>query len=125
MEIVESEPEKGRAQVMYDKELARKMELDGVVKRLCRLSGSESILPVSEGYKFAKKTLEKNFGLPHVIAKAHLKKLEHLPLLKVSTGSTLLEFAKYLEIADRTLRGMGPEFVSDLNHTNTLMELNR
>jgi len=32
MEIVESEPEKRRAQVMYDKELARKMELDGVVK---------------------------------------------------------------------------------------------
>ena len=82
-------------------------------------------LPVSEGYESAKKTLEENFGLPHVIAKAHLKKLEHLPPLKVSTGSTLLEFARHLEIAERTLRGMGPEFVSDLNHTNTLMELNR
>ena len=26
-------------------------------------------LPVSEGYESAKKTLEENFGLPHVIAK--------------------------------------------------------
>ena len=82
-------------------------------------------LPVSEGYESVKKTLEENFGLPHVIAKAHLKKLEHLPPLKVSTESTLLEFARHLEIAERTLKGMGPEFVSDLNHTNTLMELNR
>ena len=82
-------------------------------------------LPVSEGYESAKKTLKENFGLPHVIAKAHVKKLEHLPPLKVSTGATLSEFARHLEIAERTLRGMGPEFVSDLNHTNTLMELNR
>ena len=42
MEIVESEPEKRSAQAMYDEELARKMELDGAVKRLRRLSGSES-----------------------------------------------------------------------------------
>ena len=42
IEIVESEPEKRRAQAMYDEELARKMELDGAVKRLRRLSGSES-----------------------------------------------------------------------------------
>ena len=45
-------------------------------------------LPVSEGYESANKTLEENF----VIAKAHVKKLENLPPLKVSTGSTLLEF---------------------------------
>ena len=43
MEIVESEPEKQRAQAVYDEELARKIELDGAVKRLRRLSGSESI----------------------------------------------------------------------------------
>jgi len=43
MEIVESEPGKRRAQVMYDEELARKMELDCAIKRLRRLSGSESI----------------------------------------------------------------------------------
>ena len=82
-------------------------------------------LPVSEGYESAKKTLKENFGLPHVIAKAHLKKLEQLQPLKASTGSALLEFSRSLEIAERTLKGMGPEYVSDLNHTNTLMELNR
>ena len=43
MELVELEPEKRKAQVMYDEELARKMELDGAVKRLRRLSGSESV----------------------------------------------------------------------------------
>jgi len=47
MEIVESEPEKRRAQVMHDEELARKMELDGAVKRLRRLSGSESIFSLT------------------------------------------------------------------------------
>ena len=77
-------------------------------------------LPVSEGYESAKKTLEENFGLPYVIANAHVKKLENLPPLKVSTGSTLLEFSRPLEITERTLRGMGPEFVSDLNQTNYL-----
>lgn len=96
----------------------------------CTGKGREAIkscvnLPVSEGYKAAKKTLKENIGLPHVIAKAHLKKLEHLPPLKNSAGSTLLEFSRYLEVTERTLRGMGPEYVSDLNHTNTLMEFNR
>ena len=76
---------------------------------------------VSEGYE-SEKTLEENFGLPHVIAKGHLKKLEHLPPLKVSTW---LEFARHLEIAETTIRGMGHEFVSHLNHINTLIVLNR
>ena len=80
---------------------------------------------MSEGYKTAKETLKENFGLPHIIAKAHLKKLENLPPLKNCVGSTLLEFTRHLEIADRTLRGMGPDYVSDLNHSNTFMELNR
>ena len=80
---------------------------------------------MSEGYKTAKETLKENFGLPHIIAKAHLKKLENLPPLKNCVGSTLLEFTRHLEIADRTLRGMGPDYVGDLNHSNTLMELSR
>lgn len=74
-------------------------------------------LPVSERYESTKKTRKENFGLPHVIAKAHLKKLEQLPPLKVSTGSTLLELSRHLEIAERTLKGMVAEYVSDLNHT--------
>ena len=82
-------------------------------------------LPVEEGYYVAKNTLRENFGKPHIIAKAHIKKLENLPPLKQTDGQSLLEFATHLEVAERTLTGMGPEYVSDLNHTNTLRELNR
>ena len=82
-------------------------------------------LPVDEGYYVAKNILRENFGKPHIIAKALIKKLENLPLLKQADGQSLLEFARYLDIAQRTLTGMGPEYVSDLNHTNTLRELNR
>ena len=69
--------------------------------------------------------MKENFGLPHIIAKAHQKKLENLPPLNNCAGSTLLEFARHLEIADRTPRGMGPDYVGDLKHSNTLMELSR
>ena len=82
-------------------------------------------LPVEEGYYVAKNTLRENFGKPHIIAKAHIKKLENLPPLKQADGQSLLEFARHLDVAERTLTGMGPEYVSDLNHTNTLRELNR
>ncbi|PFX13941.1 hypothetical protein AWC38_SpisGene21942 [Stylophora pistillata] len=82
-------------------------------------------LPVEEGYYVAKNTSRENFGKPHIIAKAHIKKLENLPLLKQADGQSLLEFARHLEVAERTLTGMGPEYVTDVNHTNTLRELNR
>ena len=82
-------------------------------------------LPVEEGYYVAKNTLRENFGKPHIIAKAHIEKLENLPLLKQADGQSLLEFARHLEVAERPLTGMGPEYVRDLNHTNTLRELNR
>ena len=36
-------------------------------------------LPVDEGYHAAKSTLRENFGLPHIIAKAHIRKFESLP----------------------------------------------
>ena len=82
-------------------------------------------LPVDEGYHVAKSALRENFGLPHIIAKAHIKKLEDLPPLKQADGASLLEFSRHLDVANRTLSGMGPEYVSDLNHTNTLRELNK
>ena len=82
-------------------------------------------LSVDEGYYVAKSTLRENFGLPHIIAKAHIKKLEDLPPLKQADGASLLEFARQLDVANRTLSGMGPEYFSDLNHTNTLRELNK
>ena len=72
-----------------------------------------------------KNSLCEDFGKPHIIAKAHIKKLENLTHLKQADGKSLLEFARHLEVAERTLTGMGLEYVSDLNHTNTLQELNR
>ena len=96
----------------------------------CRGKAREAIescvnLPVAEGYQTAKKTLKENFGLPHIIARAHLKRLENLPPVKNGGGSALLEFVRHLEVADRTLQGMGLEYVSELNHMNTLRDLNK
>ena len=82
-------------------------------------------LPAEQGYVTAKNTLKENFGKPHIIAKAHIKKLENLPALKQADGPSLLEFARNLEIANRTLTSMGPEYESELSHVNTLRELNR
>ena len=80
-------------------------------------------MPASEGYRVAKETLRENFGKPHIIAGAHIKKLLNLPNLKNADGASLLEFGRQLDTADRTLTGMGMEYVPDLNHMNTLREL--
>ena len=85
--------------------------------------GSCTNLPPKEGYLTAKAALRENFGKPHVIAGAHIKKLENLPKLKTADGASLLEFARNLDIADRTLTGMGLQYASDLNHMHTLREL--
>ena len=58
-----------------------------------------------------------------MIAEAHVKKLLGLPCLKNVDGPALLEFSRHLDTADRTLTGMGAEYVSDLNHMNTLRKL--
>ena len=81
-----------------------------------------NLLP-EEGYLTARETLRENFVKPHVIAGAHIKKLESLPKLKTADGPSLLEFTRNLEVADRTLTGMGPQYASDLNHMHTLREL--
>ena len=44
------------------------------------------------GYYVAKNTLSENFGKPHIIAKAHIKKL------KQADGQSLLEFARHLDV---------------------------
>ena len=66
-----------------------------------------------------------NFGKPHIIARAHIDKLQNLPPLKQANGASLLELSRNLEVADRTLTSMGPEYESELNHVNTLRELTR
>ena len=82
-----------------------------------------SNLPASEDYRVSKETLHENFGKPPIIAGAHIKKLLNLPNLKNVDGASLLEFGRQLDTADRTLTGMGIEYVADLNHMNTLREL--
>ena len=79
-------------------------------------------LPESEGYRVAKETLRENFGKPNVIAEAHIKTLVDLPKLKVD-GPSLMAFGRKLDIANRTLAGMGADYVADLNHMNALREL--
>ena len=84
-------------------------------------------LPVSEGYETAKRTLKENFGLLHIIASAHIRRIENLPPVKYMYGGglALLEFARSSEVADRDLKDMGAEYESELNHVNILRELNR
>ena len=84
--------------------------------------GSCANLP-NDGYPVPKQSLRENFGKPHVIAEAHVKKLLGLPYLKNSDGPALMEFNRHLDTADRDLSGMGAKDVSDLNHMNTLREL--
>ena len=56
-----------------------------------------SNLPANEGYRVAKETLRENFGKPHIIALAHIKKLLNLPNLKNADGASLLEFGRQLD----------------------------
>ena len=69
--------------------------------------------------------MPENFGKPHIIAGAHIKKLLNLPNLKNADGASLLEFGSQLDNADRTLTGMGIKYVTDFNHMNTLRELSK
>ncbi|XP_028404829.1 uncharacterized protein LOC114527399 [Dendronephthya gigantea] len=83
----------------------------------------ESCINLENGYKVAKETLKLNFGKLHIIAEAHVKKLMTLPDLKTVDGPSLLEFARHLTTAERTLIGMGSEYTADLNYMSTLREL--
>ena len=82
-------------------------------------------LPEEYGYQAAKETSRENFGKPHIIAQAYIKKLGNLAPLKQVNGLSLLEFARHLEVANRTLAGMGSECTDELDHVNTLKLLNR
>ena len=43
-------------------------------------------LSAEQGYHVAKETLSENFGKPHIIARAHIKKLVDSPNLKKADG---------------------------------------
>ena len=81
-------------------------------------------LPSKDGYRVAKETLQENFGKPHVIAMAHIKRLTDLPSMKSADGPSLLELSRHLNTAERTLRGIGTSYACNLlDHMNTLREL--
>ena len=83
----------------------------------------ESCINLENSYEVAKATLKANFGKPHIIAEAHIRKLVSLPDLKTADRPSLLEFARNLTTAERTLTGMGTEYTADLNHMTTLRKL--
>ena len=70
----------------------------------------------NDGYRVARQTLRENFGKPHVIAEARVKKLLGLPCLKNVDGPALLEFSRHVDTADRTLTGTGAECVRFKSH---------
>ena len=72
--------------------------------------------PVGQGHITAKNTLKENFWKPHIIAKAHIKKLKSLPPFKKPDAPSLLECARNLQRAHRTLSGMRPDYESELSH---------
>ena len=117
MELVELEPEKRKAQVMYDEELARKMELDGAVNRLRRLSGSESVfslrsvrqLEIESGRKAAG-TVSTARKSSHVSSSGIMEaRREQMALAKLN-----VEHLKRKQELERKL--------TELNHARELME---
>ena len=104
---------------------SRKLQL---LMQHCSRKAREAIescinLPSKVGYRVAKETLRENFGKPHVIAMAHIKRITNLPSLKSADGPSLLELSRHPNTAERTLKGMGASYACDLDHMNTLREL--
>ena len=79
-------------------------------------------LSVGQRYSEAWKTLSKNFGQPHMVADAHMKRLRDYSLRRVDAPS-LMEFARRLEDTKRMLTSMGPPYVSRLNIEDTILML--
>ena len=57
-------------------------------------------LPVGCRYSEAWNTLRDNFGRPHFVVEAHMKKLREI-LLRKADASTLMDFVRRLEDARR------------------------
>jgi len=79
-------------------------------------------LPVGQRYNAAWKTLLKNFGQPHMVADAHMRKLREYNLRRVD-ATNLMDFARRLQDTKRALTSMGPLYVSRLNNEDTILML--
>lgn len=78
-------------------------------------------LPEVEGYAKAWETLIWNFGRPHMVAEAHLKRSFETHVRRDT--NSLLEFARKLEEVGRSLRSLGPSFHSRLDNEETIVNL--
>ena len=79
-------------------------------------------LPIGQRYSEAWKTLSKNFGQPHMVADAHMKRLREYNLRRVDATS-LMDFVRKLEDTKRVLTSMGPLYLSRLNNEDTILML--
>ena len=81
-------------------------------------------LTVDERYTEAWRTLSENFGQPHMIVEAHMKKLREIQVRK-AYATTLMEFVRRLEDARRVLTSMGHNYVSRLDNEDVIISLMR
>lgn len=79
-------------------------------------------LPIGQRYTEARKTLSKNFGQPHMVAGAHMRRLREHNLKRVDAES-LMDFARKLQDAKRVLTSMGSLYVSHLDNDDTILML--
>jgi len=81
-------------------------------------------LPVGNRYPEAWKTLHENFDKPHMIVKAHMKRLTEIQMRKVG-ASTLIDFVRRLKDARRVLMTMGSNVTSRLDNEDVIIMLMR
>ena len=81
-------------------------------------------LPVGQGYEEAWKTLTKNFGQPHMVADAHLRKPREFKI-RQGDAASLMDFARRLEDVKRMLTSMGPCYVALLDYEDMILMLMR
>ena len=81
-------------------------------------------LTVGERYTEAWRTLSENFGQPHMIVEAHMKKLREIQVRKAD-ATTLMEFVRRLEDARRVLTSMGHNYGSRLDNEDVIISLMR
>ena len=79
-------------------------------------------LPVGCRYSGAWNTLRDNFGRPHMVVKAHMKKLREIQVRKAD-ASALMDFVRRLEDARRVLTSMGCNYSSRLDNEDVIIML--
>ena len=73
-------------------------------------------------YKEATSVLLDNFGQPHMIVEAHMKKLRELQIRR-SDAVALMEFARHLEDSERALKRMGTGYSGRLDNEDIIVML--